>query len=65
MDDILVFGETDQEHDKRVTNVLNRTREVNVKLKEEKTRVKVTSVGYMGHKITSVGLKPALLKMVC
>lgn len=57
MDDILVWGATEQEHDERVVNVLNRAREINLKLKKEKTKVKVTSVDYMGHKITSDGLK--------
>ena len=57
MDDILVWGATEQEHDERVVNVLNRAREVNLKLKKEKTKVKVTVVDFMGHRITSDGLK--------
>ncbi|XP_046858591.1 uncharacterized protein K02A2.6-like [Xenia sp. Carnegie-2017] len=57
MDDILVWGTTEKEHDERIINVLNRAREINLKLKKEKTKVKVTSVDYMGHKITSDGLQ--------
>ena len=58
MDDILVWGATEEEHDERVVRVLNRAREINLKLKKEKTKIKCTTVDYMGHKITSVGLKP-------
>ncbi|XP_046862058.1 uncharacterized protein K02A2.6-like [Xenia sp. Carnegie-2017] len=57
MDDILVWGTTEKEHDERIINVLNRAREINLKLKKEKTKVKVTNVDYMGHKITSDGLQ--------
>ena len=69
MDDILVWGATEKEHDKRVVRVLNKAREINLKLKKEKTKIKCTTVDYMGHKITSEGLKPdpekveAILKM--
>ena len=58
MDDILVWGATEEEHDERVVRVLNRAREINLKLKKEKTKIKCTTVDYMGHKITSEGLKP-------
>ncbi len=58
MDDILVWGATEEGHDERVVRVLNRAREINLKLKKEKTKIKCTTVDYMGHKITSEGLKP-------
>ena len=62
MDDILVWGATEEEHDERVVRVLNRAREINLKLKKEKTKIKCTTVDYMGHKITSEGLKLILKK---
>ena len=58
VDDILVWGATEEEHDERVVRVLNRAREINLKLKKEKTKIKCTTVDYMGPKITSEGLKP-------
>ena len=58
MDDILVWGATEEEHDERIVRVLNRAREINLKLKKEKTKIKCKTVDYMGHKITSEGLKP-------
>ena len=58
MDDILVWGATEENHDERTVRVLNRAREINLKLKKEKTMIKCKTVDYMGHKITSEGLKP-------
>ncbi len=31
---------------------------MNLKLEKEKTKIKCTTVDYMGHKVTSEGLKP-------
>ncbi len=58
IDDILVWGAIEEEHDERVVRVLNRACEINLKLKKEKTKIKCTTVDYMGHKITSECLKP-------
>lgn len=57
VDDILVWGETEREHDARVRRVLDRCREKNFKLNRNKFEVRVPEVKYVGHVITSNGLK--------
>lgn len=63
-DDVLVFGEgktmeeAERDHDQNVRNLLERCREVNLKLNKEKARLKVTEIPFIGHLVTSQGLKP-------
>lgn len=63
-DDILVYGcgETTEEamkdHDKNISALLQRAREVNLKLNKRKLRLKLPSVTYMGHLLTTEGLRP-------
>ena len=56
MDDILIWGKTEAEHDQRVHKVLNILREANVKLNKEKLKFKKTEIAYLGHKVTADGL---------
>ena len=58
VDDILVGGKDQQEHDKNLRQVLNRAKEVNLKLNPSKCKFGVSNVGYVGHLFTSDGLKP-------
>ena len=58
VDDILIWGATETEHDANLTKVLDRIREINLKLKWDKCKVKVREVGYVGHLLTAEGLKP-------
>ena len=58
MDDILIWGETEELHDARLEAVLNRLREHNVKLNREKCKLRVTEVSYIGHVLTQEGVKP-------
>ncbi|KAJ8409988.1 hypothetical protein AAFF_G00210290 [Aldrovandia affinis] len=63
-DDILVYGsgETTEEavkdHDNNISALLQRAREVNLKLNKWKLRLKLPSVTYMGHLLTTEGLRP-------
>ncbi|KAJ8379207.1 hypothetical protein AAFF_G00223190 [Aldrovandia affinis] len=63
-DDILVYGsgETTEEavkdHDSNISALLQRAREVNLKLNKQKLRLKLPSVTYMGHLLTTEGLRP-------
>ena len=59
MDDILVHGCTREEHDTRLHAVLKRCRGVDLKLNTKKTTIGQTEVDYVGHRITSKGLKPS------
>ncbi|XP_064641934.1 uncharacterized protein K02A2.6-like [Lineus longissimus] len=68
VDDILVYADT-KEHDVRLRKVLNRLREVGLKLKQAKCIVGVTEVIYVGLMLTQNGVKPnptkveAIIKM--
>ena len=62
-DDILVCGkgsnieEAEQDHDANLSRVLERCREKNLKLNPDKTQFKKKEVTYLGHRITSAGVK--------
>ena len=63
-DDILVYGrgETHEEaladHDKNLKALLQRARDVNLKLNKDKLQLRLSFVPYMRHLITSEELKP-------
>ena len=63
-EDLLVFGEGDdiesatKDHDENLKNALQRTRERNLKLNKEKVKLRMTEVPYIGHLLTSEGIKP-------
>ncbi|KAK7898562.1 hypothetical protein WMY93_019415 [Mugilogobius chulae] len=57
LDDIIVFSKTLEEHETRLTNVLNRLRENGLKLSKEKCRFFQTSVRYLGHIVSRNGVE--------
>lgn len=57
MDDILVRGETTEQHDKRVEAVMKRLRQQNVKQNREKCHLRQSEVKYLGHVLSEGGLK--------
>ena len=63
-DDTLIVGEgsTHEEavanHDQRMTKFRKRCQERNIRLNESKLQLKMTSLTYVGHLLTSEGLKP-------
>jgi hypothetical protein len=58
IDDILVTASTLQEHDERLEMVLKRARENNLKLNKNKCEFRKREVQYVGHLLTSEGVKP-------
>lgn len=52
IDDIIVFGATEEEHDENMRLVMERLREYNIKLKYPKCVFKCPSVEFLGFKIT-------------
>ena len=58
VDDILVHGSTMSIHNQRVKQVLDRCREINLKLNRSKCRIGMSEVNYVGHRITGDRLKP-------
>ena len=59
VDDIIIHGENEKDHDENMKNFLNRCKEEGkiIKLNEKKTFNKVNSVSFMGHKISKQGLE--------
>jgi hypothetical protein len=64
VDDILVFGCEDsetvaqQDHDRNLTELLERCRLQGIKLNKDKMKLNQESVTFMGHELTSSGLRP-------
>ena len=58
IDDILVFSDTLDDHLNHLRLVLERLKEVNLKLKPTKCRFARKEVEYLGHVLTPDGLKP-------
>lgn len=56
VDDLLVFGQTREEHDRNLRKVLIRSKERGVKLNKDKLEVGVTNVKYFGHLLTPEGV---------
>ena len=63
-DDILVYGSGDTvenaaaDHDQNLIGVLERARNCNLKINKQKLKLRQTEVSYMGHLLTSKGLRP-------
>ena len=58
MDDILIVGKDTEHHDQILKQVLRRAQQYNLRLNFDKMRIRKTEVKYVGHLITSKGLKP-------
>lgn len=58
VDDLLIWGKDDDEHDARLKQMLNRESEVNLKFNAKKCRIRQEKVPYVGHVLSKEGLKP-------
>ena len=58
VDDILVWGTNEAEHDSRLIKVLDRAHLRNLKLNKTKCQFKKQEIAYLGHVLTKDGLKP-------
>ena len=57
-DDVLIWGRTDDEHDERVRLFLQRCCEIGIALNKDKCRFGLQEIPFMGHVVSSSGLKP-------
>ena len=57
-DDMFIFGRTEEEHDRNLTNFLNRAREHGLKIGAEKIQYKKPAVEFYGLQFTTDGHKP-------
>ena len=58
IDDILIWGATEDEHDSRLEKVLKKCAELNLTLNKDKCKFKVETVTYLGNIISADGVKP-------
>ena len=63
MDDILITGKTELEHDTNLRRIIRRHQEVEIRLKEEKCHFKEDQVQYLGYIINKYGLRPVEAKV--
>ena len=58
VDNLLIWSETEEQHDSRLKQVLDRARHRNLKLNKDKSQIKLDEVSYIGHILSKDGLKP-------
>jgi hypothetical protein len=58
LDDIIIFGETLEDHHIRLREVLDRLRQYNLKIEPDKCEFLKTELTYLGHVVTGEGVKP-------
>lgn len=59
LDDVLIFGRTFNEQIERIKAVLEKIRAANLKLKPSKCHLLQEEVGFLGHVLSSDGIRPA------
>ncbi|CAN2387827.1 Reverse transcriptase (RNA-dependent DNA polymerase), partial [Pristimantis euphronides] len=63
LDDVVVFGETFEDHLQRLRQVLQRLRDHGLKIKPKKCQLFRRRIEYLGHVITPEGVQPAVSKI--
>ena len=58
MDDIIIYAETQEIHDKALLNVLQRLSSAGVTLNRDKCQFSVTKIKFVGHFISKDGIQP-------
>ena len=58
IDDLLIWGTTEEEHDARLEKVLQCAQQWNLKLNKEKSQIKLKEIKYIGHILSEDGIKP-------
>ncbi|KAK2725893.1 hypothetical protein QYM36_000385 [Artemia franciscana] len=58
VNDLLIYGATQEEHNRRLADLLKRARQKGVKFNRSKCQIAVQSVCYFGHIISNAGIKP-------
>lgn len=56
IDNIIVWGRDQKEHDARLRQVLNRMRTENIKLNRDKCKIGISEIRYLGNKFSEAGL---------
>ena len=62
LDDVIIFSETEEQHLKHIQIVLTRLKQANLKLKKSKCAFFKKELQYLGHILTTDGIKPQTKK---
>ncbi|XP_055586012.1 uncharacterized protein K02A2.6-like [Uranotaenia lowii] len=65
IDDIFVYGETQEEHDRSLSQILAVLKSRNILLNNQKCIFKVREIEFLGHKISAEGVRPMENKIGC
>ena len=57
-DDVIIHGSSTTEHGNNLKFILERCKQVGIKLNRDKTVTNVSSVTFMGHQISADGMQP-------
>lgn len=63
IDDILVYGASQEEHSARLQQVLDRLRKYEVTLNKSKCTFGVEELDFLGHRLSAAGVRPTLDKV--
>ena len=58
IDDVLVYGRSQEEHDRRLRAVLERIRQAGVTLNQEKCEFSTNNVKFLGQMVNNTGIRP-------
>lgn len=58
IDDLLIYADTIEEHDRIMDKVIKRARDRNIKFNAKKLQYRIGKVSYLGHEISRNGLRP-------
>lgn len=58
LDDVIIFGENFQEHNLRLREIFEKLRQFNLKIEPDKCEFLKTEISYLGHAVTSEGVRP-------
>lgn len=59
IDDVLIFGDTVEEHDRALRKVLDTLKEMNILLNHAKCVFRVTELEFLGHHLSAEGVRPS------
>lgn len=57
IDDVIIWGRTKEEHDRRLECLLQRAKEVGIKFNRDKCKFGVPEITYLGHKFDANGMR--------
>ncbi|XP_055635391.1 uncharacterized protein K02A2.6-like [Toxorhynchites rutilus septentrionalis] len=63
LDDIMVVGRSQEEHDRRLKNLLERFEQYNILLNQKKCIFNVTRLEFLGHELSENGIRPTESKI--